>query len=59
MIREVKADWLPRWGGRACFVANGPYPLGCDLPESSRVFFIVWSVSLYVNLTCGSPLVIS
>jgi hypothetical protein len=47
-------------GGRPSCLACGPSPPGGDLPESSRVFFfIVWSVSLYVNLTCGPPLVIS
>jgi hypothetical protein len=47
-------------GGRPGHLTCGPSPPGGDLPESSRIFFfIVWSASLYVNLTCGPPLVIS
>jgi hypothetical protein len=41
-------------------LAFGPSPSGEYLLESSRVFFFkVWSISLYVNLTCGPSLVLS
>jgi hypothetical protein len=47
-------------GGHPCCLASGPSPPGKYLLEFSRIFFfIVWSVSLYVNLTCGPPLVLS
>jgi hypothetical protein len=67
MIREVAPDWPPRWGGRLGGWGARPYhsdrwvpPPRVLLPVSSRLFLLyMWPFSLYINMTCGPPLVVS
>jgi hypothetical protein len=46
-------------GRRPCHSDRWVPPARGWLPESSRLFFLyTWLFSLYVNLTCGPPLVL-
>jgi hypothetical protein len=64
MIREFALDWLKGEGGHpACWLRPGlrsPSLLFWWLAKPSRSYLSTcWLVSLYVNMTCGPPLVIS